>query len=518
MRRFAAGSRSGAARLKLVADVEDYVLRFNAGGWRIQLPNRISRHFWIASVSVLAAAIPLSAQSPSDGKEALPADLVANLQKISDAALSSDYAWRQVAHLSENIGPRLSGSPQAEAAVNYVADELRRLGLEVKLEKVMVPHWVRGEERAELTSYTGQVPGTTQKIVLAALGNSASTPASGLSADVVVVNDFAELSALGREKVAGRIVLFNEKFDKRMAAEGRGGAAYEDAVVYRLRGPEEAKALGAAAALVRSVGGADYRLPHTGNSRPTGLPEAAVTAEDADLLADLTQQGRVVMHLVLTSQTLPDAVSYNVIADLPGREHPEQVVIVSGHLDSWDLGTGAIDDGAGVAVAMQAANLCKQLGLRPRRTLRVVIWMNEENGSRGSQGYMNDYKDAMFNHVGAIESDLGAGHPLGFVGSFTPADVSALDSVKSVLARTGANLFDNTGDAAADIDPMAGAGVPTFGLMQDERIYFNYHHTAADTLDKIDPRELAENAAAMAVLGYAMADMPQPLPRLMPSK
>jgi carboxypeptidase Q len=235
-------------------------------------------------------------------------------------------------------------------------------------------------------------------------------------------------------------------------------------------------------------------------------------------LADLTQQGRVVMHLVLTSQTLPDAVSYNVIADLPGREHPEQVVIVSGHLDSWDLGTGAIDDGAGVAVAMQAANLCKQLGLRPRRTLRVVIWMNEENGSRGSQGYMNDYKDAMFNHVGAIESDLGAGHPLGFVGSFTPADVSALDSVKSVLARTGANLFDNTGDAAADIDPMAGAGVPTFGLMQDERIYFNYHHTAADTLDKIDPRELAENAAAMAVLGYAMADMPQPLPRLMPSK
>ncbi|MGB2888933.1 MAG: M20/M25/M40 family metallo-hydrolase [Candidatus Acidiferrales bacterium] len=442
-----------------------------------------------------------------------PPQLVAKLEKLRDAALSSDYAWRQVAHLTENIGPRLSGSLQAEQAVKYVADELRRLGLEVKLEKVMVPHWVRGEERADLTVFPGQAPATTQKIVLTALGNSAATPPDGITAEVVVVNNFDELAALGREKVAGRIVLFNKAFDKRMAAQGEANEAYDRAVVYRVRGAQAAEALGAVASLVRSVGNADYRLPHTGGSTAAGIPAAAVTAEDADLLADLRRQGRAVMHLVLTPQTLPDAVSYNVIADLKGGEHPEQVVIVSGHLDSWDLGTGAIDDAAGVAMAMEAANLCKQLGLRPKRTLRVIAWMDEENGWRGAQTYAADYKADLANHAGAIESDGGADHPLGFNGTLKPATVEALRPVTKVLEPIGADLLRDGGDPGADIAPIGESGVPVFGLIQDARTYFNYHHTAADTLDKIHPSELAENAAAMVVLAYALADMPQPLPR-----
>jgi Zn-dependent M28 family amino/carboxypeptidase len=377
----------------------------------------------------------------------------------------------------------------------------------------MVPHWVRGEEKAELTIYPGQPEGAIQKIVLTALGNSAKTPDDGLTRDLVVVNNFDEVKALGHDKIADRIVLFNEKFDKRMAEAGRGAAAYDEAVVYRRRGPEEAAKLGAVAALVRSVGGADYRLPHTGAGLLTGIPSAAVTAEDADLLAHLTQQGRVVMHFVLTPQALDDAVSYNVIADLKGTEHPEQIVIVSGHLDSWDLGTGAIDDAVGVAVAMQAVQLCKQLGLTPRRTLRMVAWMDEENRGSGNKKYLEEYGGLLSNHVAAIESDLGAGHPLGFNGIFSLSAKAYLGPIAKVLSPIGTTFVQITGDAPADVEPMAKAGVPVFGLMQDERTYFNYHHTAADTLDKIDPHELADNAAAMIVLGFALADMPQSIPR-----
>jgi carboxypeptidase Q len=477
------------------------------------LRNRVVKNFVLCGISGLALLIPALGSGAQEAKQALPPELVANLVKLRDAALASDYAYRQVAHLTENIGPRLTGSPQAQQAVTYVADELRKLGLDVTLEKVMVPHWVRGEEHAELTVFPGQAPRTTQKIVLTALGNSAATPADGLIAEVVVVNDFDELAALGREKVAGRIVLFNEKYDKRMAAQGEGLTAYGQAVVYRGSGAEKAKALGAVASLVRSVGNADYRLPHTGDSTAAGIPAGAVAAEDADLLADLTKQGRVVMHLVMIPQTLPDALSYNVIGDLKGREHPEQVVIVSGHLDSWDLGTGAIDDGAGVAVAMQAANLCKQLGLQPARTLRVIAWMNEENGSRGGQAYAKDYKADLPNYAGAIESDLGADHPLGFSGTLPPAALEVLQPVTKVLEPIGANLLEPGGDGGEDISFMASAGVPLFGLIQDARFYFNYHHSAADTLDKIHPRELSENAAAMAVFAYALADMPERIKR-----
>src|SRR5580693_4695015 len=299
-------------------------------------------------------------QSPAQ-LENFPAHLLEELSSIKAAALSDDYAYRQVAHLTENIGPRCSGSPQAQAAVDYVAAELRQLGLEVHLEEVKVPHWVRGAETAELTEYAGQAAGTTQKVVLTALGGSASTPAEGITTDVVVVNNFDELKALGHDKVAGKIVLFNEIFDKQKAAGGMAFAAYGEAVRYRGTGPRAAAELGAAAALVRSVGNADFRLPHTGFSFPAGIPAGAVTAEDADLIAHLFAQGKVRMHLTLTPQKLPDATGYNVIADVKGSEHPEQIVVVSGHLDSWDLGTGAIDDGAGVVMAMQTAEVLQRL-------------------------------------------------------------------------------------------------------------------------------------------------------------
>jgi carboxypeptidase Q len=453
-------------------------------------------------------------QASQEQQENFPPQLLNELAEIKEAALADDYAYRQVAHLSDNIGPRISGSPQAQAAVEYVAAELRKLGLEVQLEEVKVPHWVRGAETAELTEYNGQVPGTTQKIVLTALGGSSATPAEGITADVVVVNNFDELKALGRDKVAGKIVLFNEIFDKQKSAAGLAFMAYSEAVRYRGAGPRAAAELGAVAALVRTVGDADYRLPHTGASFPAGIPAGAVATEDADLIAHLSAQGKVRMRLILTPQKLPDATSYNVIADLKGSEHPEQVVVVSGHLDSWDLGTGAIDDGAGVAVAMEAAEVLQKLHLRPKRTLRVIAWMDEESGGAGSQAYTKDHAGEFLKHVAAIESDSGAAHPLGFEVRMTPRAAELLQPVASVLLSFGANVLETTTyPPGADISAMSEAGVPALGLMQDGRTYFHYHHSAADTLDKIVPSELRENGAAMAVMGYALANMKDPLPR-----
>jgi carboxypeptidase Q len=469
-------------------------------------------------VLLCSTFVPSRAQRRQpDSTVTYPAQLVSELKQIQQAALASDYAYRQLAHLTDSIGPRLTGSPQAEAAVQYVAGEMRRLGLDVKLEKLSVPHWVRGEETAALVQYPGQAAGTTQKILLTALGGSVATPANGMTADVVVVNTFDELTALGRERVAGKIVLFNVRYDRQMAAEGFGGEAYGQAVAYRGFGPSAASRLGAVAALNRSAGGAEFRLPHTGATRYADdapkIPAAAVTAEDGDMIARLAAQGTVRMRLTLTPQQLPDAVSYNVIADLKGSEHPEQVVIVSGHLDSWDLGTGAIDDGAGVVVAMQTVQLIKQLGLHPKKTIRFVAWMNEENGGVGGRTYAQDYAAEVGNHFAAIESDLGAGHPLGFEVKANRGVLPLLAPMSAVLQSSGAGLLKLSEGTEADISPLAAAGVPAFGLWQDSRTYFDYHHSAADTFDKVVPRELAENAAAMAVLAYALANLPQPLPR-----
>src|SRR5881275_3310319 len=458
-----------------------------------------------------------SSASPSPTPAVFSLQTLAELKQLQQAALNSDYAYKQVAHLANNIGPRLSGSAQSAKSVQYVASELKALGCEVQLERVMVPHWVRGEETAALAQFPGQAENTTQKIVLCALGASVATPADGITADVIAVRSFDELKALPRDKVAGKIVLFNYPFDKQMAAEGRGGDAYGEAVLYRGDGPSAAARQGAVACLIRSVGGADYRLPHTGQTKYADdapkIPAGAVTAEDADLIVDLVRQGPVKMKLILTPQQLPDVESYNVIGDIKGSEHPEQVIVVSGHLDSWDLGTGAIDDGAGVAVSMEAANLIQKLHLKPKRTIRVIAWMNEENGEAGSKQYAKDHGKEWPNHFAAMETDLGAGHPVGINIKGKPEVKKMLAPVADILQQSGAGMLSLVEHCGADIGPMEKASVPAFSPIQDSRFYFNYHHTAADTLDKIVPKELAENSAVVAVLAYALANMDQPLPR-----
>src|SRR5437868_3781666 len=469
------------------------------------------------SVNAQQTQAATSSPSASPTPVVFSAQTLADLKQLQQAALTSDYAYRQVAHLSNNIGPRLTGSAQADKAVEYVASELKAIGCEVQLERVRVPHWVRGEETAALVQFPGQAANTAQKIVLCALGDSVPTPADGIEAEVIAVRNFDELKSMPRGKVAGKIVLFNYPFDKQMAAQGRAGEAYGEAVAYRSHGPSAAARQGAVACLIRSVGGADYRLPHTGMTDyakdAPKIPAGAVTAEDADLIANLVPQGPVKMKLVLTPQTLPDIESANVIADIKGSEHPEQVVIVSGHLDSWDLGTGAIDDGAGVAVSMETANLIQKLRLKPKRTIRVIAWMNEENGEAGSKQYAKDHEKEFSNHFAAMETDAGAGHPIG-VNVKANAEVKKMFApVAAILQESGAGILNLVEHCGADIEPLEKAGVPAFSPIQDSRFYFNYHHTAADTLDKIVPKELAENSAVVAVVAYAVANMERPLPR-----
>ena len=323
-----------------------------------------------------------------------------------------------------------------------------------------------------------------------------------------------ELKSMGRAKIAGKIVLFNTYFDKRKSDADHAFDAYEEAVPSRYEGPQNAAALGAIASLVRSVGDADFRLPHTGTSKAAGIPAGAVAAEDATLIAHLAAQGKVRIHLVLTSQRGPDVLSHNVVADLRGSEHPEQIVLVSGHLDSWDLGTGAIDDGSGIVAAMQVVELVQKLHLHPKRTLRVVAWMNEEDGAHGRDAYAAAHQAEFANHVAVFESDSGPFHPAGFQAKINLGSKSWLKPAQDTLVPLGSNLISVVSDSPeTDIEPMAKAGVPAFGLLIDSRTYFHYHHTAADTLDKISPQDIEEDAAAMAVVAYTLANLPQPLPR-----
>lgn len=286
---------------------------------------------------------------------------------------------------------------------------------------------------------------------------------------------------------------------------------------YRARGPAVAASLGAAAVLVRSLGSADFRLPHTGATQyvapEVAVPAAAVAAEDAELLERLARKGTAIMRLTLTPQNLPPTISYNVIADWKGAEHPEQVVIVSGHLDSWDLGTGAIDDGAGVVTAMAAIQLLHSMNIHPRRTVRFVAWMNEEFGGSGAETYGKEHAAEFLNHVAVMESDVGCDHPTGlFVSS--PALKKYLAPVGAALEPIGAGVLTRVEEIpSVDLGPMIAGGVPSLAPAQDTRFYFNYHHTAADTFDKVDKHHLAENAAVIVVTAYALADALTPAPR-----
>lgn len=469
-----------------------------------------------SKLTILASSLLIASAFASATAWAAPANDPATLAQIRDSAMKEDWAYERLADMTDLIGPRLSGSAGAAAAVEQVADAMRKIGAKVSLQPVKVPHWVRGEEKAQLVDYAGRPSGITQKVVLSALGGSGATPAAGLTAPVIVVRDFDELNARKAE-VKGSIVLFDVAFDDEMAKGGQAGKAYGRGSNYRGNGPRVAQELGAVGALVRSVGGADFRLTHTGN---TGLvdgkriPAAAVTAEDAMLISRLLKRGAVKMHLTLTPQNLPDADSYNVIADFPGTEKPEEVVIVSGHLDSWDLATGAHDDGAGVAAAMAVIDTLKKLKLQPRRTIRVIAWMNEENGTRGGKGYFEVNKEKVEQHFAAIESDNGAGRPFGFMGSVRPSMVKYFAPLQKSLDQIGAGVFDRRDVAGgADIMPLERAGVPSFQPLVDFTNYFNYHHTAADTLDKVNPLDLKRQVAVMTSLTWYLANMDENIGR-----
>jgi hypothetical protein len=438
-----------------------------------------------------------------------------NMDRIQEAALKSNYAYQKTGYMTNNIGPRLTGSPQADRAVEWVASEMRKLGVKVRLQKLTVPHWVRGEEKGKITQFPGMAKGTTQKVVLTALGGSVATPPNGLQAEVLVVSSFEELNKLGRRRVKGKIVLFNYKYDQRMARIGFGGNAYGLASRYRGGAASAAGRLGAVAALVRSAGGSQNRLAHTGGMRYAEgvekIPAAAVSFEDAETIAYLVKMGKVRMDLLLTPQTFPNKTSYNVIADLVGSEKPKEVVVVSGHLDSWDLGTGALDDAVGVANAMQVIYLLKRLKIRPKRTIRLVAFMNEENGFVGATTYAREAD--IPNHFAAIESDLGASHPIGFIFAGKREALPFFAPISKILSRHGASQVDVRPNASSDISTLTARGVPSFGPWFDTRTYFNYHHNAADTFDKVNPKELKENGALMAVLAYGLANLEQPLPR-----
>jgi carboxypeptidase Q len=442
----------------------------------------------------------------------------ANLARIREAALKDDWAYQRLADLCDKIGPRLSGSLQAEAAVAQVAAALRDSGLAVTLQAVKVPHWVRGEELAEIIDYPGRPAGVIQHMHLTTLGGSVATPSQGLSAAVLVVHSFDELKARAAE-ARGKIVVYDVPYNQELAVNGHAGAAYGQGVAYRFAGASAAARVGAVAALVRTVGGADYRLPHTGamgyEEGAAKIPTAALSAEDAMWLSRLAAQGAVKVHLKLTPQTLPDADSHNVIVDWPGREKPDEVVIVSGHLDSWDLAQGAIDDGAGVASAMGAIEVLKSLGLHARRTVRFVAWMNEENGGAGGLAYLKANAAQLNLQAAAIESDNGAGRPLGVSAHVLPESMAMLQPLMAALGPLGATVLEHRdGGAGSDVDPLDEAGVPTLSPIVDTRKYFDYHHSPADTLDKIQPEDIRRQVAVLAMLAYYLADSPELLPRL----
>jgi hypothetical protein len=455
-------------------------------------------------VTRLCAAILSCALAPLARAASLQESYADAAGRIVGAETVDGRAYEILRHLTDRVGPRLTGSAGAEAAVAWTAARLEAFGLDVRTEPVMVPHWIRGDETASL------VAPTAQKIVVTALGGSEPTPDGGITAEVVEVDSFEALEALGADRVRGRIVLYNKAMAK--------VADYGVVAPMRHRGASEAARLGAVAMLIRSLGTYSLRLPHTGamdyDPALPKIPAAAITAEDAELIHRLLASGdNVRVKLRLTCRTLPDVPSANVVADLKGREKPEEVVVIGAHLDSWDLGTGAIDDGAGVAMVMESLRLLKELGLTPRRTIRGVLFMNEENGLRGGKTYAEAHKSELDKHVAALESDSGAARPEGFTASTGPGGLETLAEIARLLEGIGADRIQE-GGGGADIGPLRSAAVPLLSLDLDTTHYFDWHHTSADTLDKVDPHELAQGAAAMAVMAYVLADMPGTLPRL----
>jgi carboxypeptidase Q len=421
--------------------------------------------------------------------------------RLIGEALGSTFAWDRLAVLTDTIGHRLSGSPALERAIRWALAEMTRDGLEnVHAERVMVPKWVRGQESADI------VEPAHHTMTMLGLGDSVGTRSDGVQGEVVVVNSFEELDA-SSASVRGRIVLFNVPF-----------TTYGETVRFRAAGPSRAARYGAIAALVRAVGPAGLRTPHTGALQYAAdapkIPAAAISTEDADRLQRMSDRNdRVVVRLKMDAHFEGDAESANVVGEIRGRELPDEVVVVSGHLDSWDVGAGATDDGGGCVVTWEALRLMKKLNLRPRRTVRVVLFTNEENGGRGGQAYRDQHRAELSKHVMMLESDGGVFRPLGV--GFTGSD-GARETVKTIATLLTGIAADqvSAGGGGADIGPSVQEGhIPAMSLDVDGSKYFLIHHTPADTIDKIDPVEMAKCAATVAVMAYVIADLPQRLAR-----
>ena len=451
----------------------------------------------VALVATTSLSSPLSATPPDPAPTWLESYREPAARLIGEA-MSDTFAWRRLAVLTDSVGNRLSGTPQLDRAIQWAVAEMKSDGLEnVHTEKAMVPRWVRGTESAEI------VQPAHHPIAMLGLGNSVGTPAGGIQAEILVVHAFDELDAHAAD-ARGRIVFFNVPY-----------IDYGTTVQFRSKGPSRAAAYGAVGMLIRSVGLNGLRLPHTGalqySEDAPKIPSAAVSSEDADRLDRMAERGRVTVKLTMAAHFEPDVESANVVGEIRGREKPDEVVVVSGHLDSWDVGAGATDDGGGCVVSWEALRIMKKLNMRPRRTVRVVLWTNEENGGRGGLAYRDAHRDALANHVLMMESDSGVFRPLGF-GFTGPA--SARQTVKAIatlLHGIAADRIADTGEGA-DIAPSVAEGkIPAMSLDVDGSKYFLIHHTQADTIDKIDPVEMAKCAAAITVMAYVIADMP---PRL----
>jgi carboxypeptidase Q len=471
----------------------------------------VRRSVLLFSLAGIALASPVLAQSPKPkagavAETASPAWL-APYRPVADRIIATakdaggNFAWDRLAFMTDTFGPRLSGSTNLDATLRWAEAEMKKDGLEnVHLEPVMVPQWVRGDESLEiLEPFPNRVP-------ILGLGGSVSTRPEGVLGELMVVKSFDELTAR-KEEARGRIVLFNVVYTN-----------YGETVRYRGGGASAAAKVGAVAALVRAVGPPGMRTPHTGGMRyeegAPKIPTAAIPTEDADRFDRMAKRGqKVVLRLKMDARFLEDAPSANLVGELRGTEKPEEVVLLGGHIDSWDPGTGAMDDGGGCVVTWEALRLLKKLGLKPKRTIRVVLFTNEENGGAGGNGYRDAHKGELEKHVLALESDSGVFKPRGFGFTGSEGARKTLTEIASLLKALGADTIGPQG-GGADIGPsVTAAKIPSASLEVEGSRYFLLHHTPADTVDKLDPKDLADNAAAIAFLAFVVADLPQPLPR-----
>lgn len=420
-------------------------------------------------------------------------------QRLTSHALGKTRAWERLAFVADRYGHRLSGSQALEDTIDWAVQTMAADGLsDARREEVMVPHWVRGSERLRVLGDSGR------ELRILGLGMSVGTKGA-LRGELTVVSDLEQLET-GTDDLTGKIVLINQ----RMPAydHERNDPGYGEAVPARTRGASAAAKRGAKAVLVRSVTATSLDNPHTGALRYEDgvrqIPAAAVTLEGAEYLQRMAQRGPVRLELKMGAKLLPDAPSANAIAELRGREKPDEIVLIGGHIDSWDVGDGSTDDGSGCIMAMEAALLLKELDLVPRRTIRVVLFTNEENGLRGGKAYFEAHGDER--HVAAIEADTGAAEPRGIgIASEDEAVLRELGDWSPLFKGLG-NIEIVKGWGGADISPLMEAGVLGMSVRPDVEHYFDLHHSPADTIDKIDPDQLQRNAAVMALMAYLLAE------------